>query len=255
MTTLIYDNTFQGYLTAVFEVYEYRITDVCIIPQSRPQHNLFGNNRYVECNDEKAARVWKGIAKHLTNSSLQDIYKTFLSELPDMEDMLLQYIRYTLAKGDVSKDFSNPAVLFVAEMTRKVHREKHRMEAFVRFRQTADDLYYATVEPDFNVLPLIAIHFEKRYADQQWMIYDMRRNYGIYYDFNAVSIVEIDFKDLLAKREVSDSVLHEQEEEYEKLWQNYFKSVNIASRKNPKLHRQHMPLRYWKYLTEKTGGR
>ncbi len=168
-----------------------------------------------------------------------------------MEDMLLQYIRYTMAKGNISKDYSNAAVLHVAETVRKVHREKHRMEAFVRFRQTADDLYYATVEPDFNVLPLIADHFEKRYADQQWMIYDMRRNYGIYYDLNSVTTVEVDFKHILSSRNGADDMLHEKENEYERLWQNYFKSVNIASRKNPKLHKQHMPLRYWKYLTEK----
>ena len=32
---------------------------------------------------------------------------------------------------------------------------------------------------------------------------------------------------------------------------NYFKSTNIVARKNTKLHTQHVPKRYWKYLTEK----
>lgn len=252
MTTLIYDNTFLGFLTAVFEVYEYRLDDdVSVIPQSRPQNSLFGDTRLVESNNDKAARVWKGLLQHITAGVRNDLYRTFLSELPGMEDMLLRYIRHTLAHGDRSGDFSHPAVLYVAETTRKVHREKHRMEAFVRFRQTADNLYYATIEPDFNVLPLIAEHFERRYADQQWLIYDMRRNYGIYYDLETVTTVEIDFRHLFSGRNTADNVLDEKEKEYERLWSNYFKSVNIASRNNPKLHRQHMPLRYWKYLTEK----
>lgn len=251
MTTLIYDNTFHGFLTAIFEVYEYRLCDVCIIPESRPQNSLFGDIRVVEADQDKAVRVWRGLAKHLPAASMEQVYQTFLSELPDMEDMLLRYIRHILANGDRTKDFSHAAVLYVAQTARKVHREKHRMEAFVRFRQAADDLYFATIEPDFNVLPLIADHFEKRYADQRWMIYDMQRSYGIYYDLHTVTNVEIDFKNLLSDRGNMDDMLSEQEKEYEHLWRSYFRSVNIASRKNTKLHRQHMPLRYWKYLTEK----
>ena len=56
------------------------------------------------------------------------------------------------------------------------------MEAFVRFQLTKDGLYYCIIQPDYNVLPLISNHFEKRYADQRWLIYDSRRKYGIYYD-------------------------------------------------------------------------
>lgn len=250
MIILIYDNTFPGFLSAIFEVYEYRHAEVSIVSQERWQYDLFGGFKNVETNNDRAARVWAGLLKHISASDRNNIYRVFLSEQKDMENMLLQYIRHIFANGDVTRDYSRPAVMYVADTNRKVHREKHRMEAFVRFRQTADDLYYATVEPDFNVLPLIADHFEKRYADQRWLIYDMRRNYGIYYDLHTVETVEMDIKSIIS-RPTDDGVLHEQETQYEALWQNYFKSVNIASRKNPKLHRQHMPLRYWKYLTEK----
>jgi probable DNA metabolism protein len=86
----------------------------------------------------------------------------------------------------MEEDYSHPAVLTVFQTAKKVWREKHRMEAFVRFQRTADGLYYAIIEPDYNVLPLIAEHFQTRYADQRWMIYDARRRYGMYYDLNTV---------------------------------------------------------------------
>ncbi|WP_340696552.1 DUF4130 domain-containing protein [Flavobacterium gyeonganense] len=35
------------------------------------------------------------------------------------------------------------------------------------------------------------------------------------------------------------------------MWRRYFSSVTIESRKNMKLHIQHMPKRYWKNLIEK----
>jgi probable DNA metabolism protein len=45
--------------------------------------------------------------------------------------------------------------------------------------------------------------------------------------------------------------MEEKEVEYQVLWKSYFDSVNIKERKNPKLHLQHVPRRYWKYLSEK----
>uniref|UniRef100_UPI00307A7376 DUF4130 domain-containing protein n=1 Tax=Phocaeicola coprophilus TaxID=387090 RepID=UPI00307A7376 len=35
------------------------------------------------------------------------------------------------------------------------------------------------------------------------------------------------------------------------LWKSYFKTVCIRERLNPVKHRKDMPVRYWKYLTEK----
>ena len=45
--------------------------------------------------------------------------------------------------------------------------------------------------------------------------------------------------------------LDAQEALYDQLWKDYFKSTNIVERRNIKLHLQHVPKRYWKYLTEK----
>jgi len=45
----------------------------------------------------------------------------------------------------------------------------------------------------------------------------------------------------------------EGEKIYQHLWKNYFKSVNIISRKNTKLHIKHIPKRYWKHLAKKSG--
>jgi probable DNA metabolism protein len=50
------------------------------------------------------------------------------------------------------------------------------------------------------------------------------------------------------------TIIDEKEELYQQLWQQYFSSVNIAARKNTKLHIQHMPKRYWRWLTEKKGS-
>jgi probable DNA metabolism protein len=112
-------------------------------------------------------------------------------------------------------------------------------------------LYFAVVEPDFNVLPLIIQHFQDRYVNQHWCIFDRCRHYGIYYDMNTTEFINFDLVTTNNLNPANKDILQENETLYQMLWKDYFDSTNIKSRKNMKLHLQHMPRRYWKYLTEK----
>ena len=40
---------------------------------------------------------------------------------------------------------------------------------------------------------------------------------------------------------------------FQKLWRTYFKAIAIKERSNPRKQRQDMPVRFWKYMTEKNG--
>jgi len=251
MIVLVYDESFEGFLTAVFEVYEYKFEDVQIVKRSIWNGTVFEQYHNVDTNSEKAARVWKGVQRYISTEAMHALYHTWLSEQPNVESVLLQYLQYLFAKKtNIETDYSHPAVLAVTKTARKVHREKHRMEAFVRFQLTKDGLFYAVVEPDFNVLSLLINHFEKRYADQHWLIYDAKRRYGIHYDLEKVNYVQLSFTDDVSSKNIQ-LVYDEMEQLYQTLWQKYFSSVNIKARKNTKLHIQHMPKRYWKYLPEK----
>ncbi|MGV3599896.1 MAG: TIGR03915 family putative DNA repair protein, partial [Dyadobacter fermentans] len=151
-------------------------------------------------------------------------------------------------------NFAHPDVLAVSQTAQKVHREKHRMEAFVRFQKTGDGIYYAHIEPDFDVLPLLSEHFQNRYADQRWIIYDLKRKYGLYYDLEKTEEIELDEAPQMSiLNALPSNLLDPKEELFTLLWQDYFKSTNIKARKNMRLHVRHVPRRYWKYLSEKQG--
>jgi len=139
---------------------------------------------------------------------------------------------------------------------KQVGREKHRMEAFVRFKKAKDGLFLSLVKPDFNVLPIISRHFQERYQDQSWLIYDEQRNYGIYYDLRQMHQVEMNAEIIDPQIRIGHSQsfsieLDDQELLYDQLWKDYFNSVNIQARKNMKLHIQYVPKRYWRYMNEK----
>lgn len=252
MNYLVYDGTFGGFLTAVFDVYDLKLKDVQIRKETDEIPQLFSEQIHVGFDEVKVQRVRKKLVEFLGKQGFQKLWKATLSEFPEVEDVLLGVIRYTLEKKkNVLGDFGNIHVLQLQGILKKVGRERHRMTAFVRFELAKDGIYYATVEPDFDVLPLISNHFKNRYADQKWLIFDVKRHYGIYYDLNQVITVEIQSKNSENLPALVEIDWDETEKEFQVLWKKYFQATGIQSRKNTKLHLQYMPKRYWKYLTEK----
>lgn len=252
MILLSYDSTFEGFLTTVFEIFEFKYLNPKIIKREEVQQNLFANPIEIVTDTEKSDRVIKKLNVQLGTDGVRSLIYAFLSEKSGVEDVLFTVINYAVANKNrnVMKDFSNEAVLQISQLTKSVGREKHRMEAFIRFELLKDGIYFAKIDPDFDVLTLIMNHFKNRYQDQKWLIYDLRRKYGIFYDLESVAIVSLDI-DLNLIENKSTDIFSDTEIEYQKLWWEYFDHTNIKERKNTKLHLQHVPKRYWKYLTEK----
>ena len=251
MQTILYDGSFEEFLCAVFDVYEYKFQQVNIVQKNKYVKGLFETVHVVQYDASHCLRVSTGMKRKLSVQAIKNFHKTFLSEIDGIENVLLQFVQYVfISSKNIENDFSHPSVLAVAQTAKKVHREVHRMEAFVRFQKTADDLYYAVIDPDHNVLSLVAGHFKKRYADQQWLIYDTRRKYGIHYDLENINEVQIAFSQAAGEGNNIESLYDADEQMYQQLWQQYFKSVNIKARKNLKLQLQHMPKRYWKNMIE-----
>lgn len=249
---LTYDGSLEGFFSCVFATYEEKLKVADILPPGKSGQELFSEAREIITDAEKAKRVWNSLKKKTSVAGLRDIKFAFLSEIDGIEKQLLAMIRYIIAEdAAVDRDFSHPSVLKVAQAAKKVGREKHRMEAFVRFRLTRDGIYFAAIEPDFNVLPLIRSHFKSRYADQKWIIYDLKRNFGIAYDLSEVTFITMDLDPKIGISGAPEAFFHTSEISFQKLWDQYFTSTNIKSRANEKLHVQHLPKRYWKYLTEK----
>ena len=249
MVIYVFDGTLEGLLTSVFEFYERKPVEIRLVAQKHFELVLMDEVLEITSDETKAKRVWEGLKKKMGSEWQLRFYTAFLSEDAATFQQLFNFARYIFdnPKG-AEKNFGNPAVLAVTQMERSVNRERHRMKAFIRFQETADGIFYAPIEPDFNVLPLISKFFKNRYADQRWIIYDLKRKYGLYYDLEKV--VEIVLEETPEMKLTSD-LLHDKEQLYGLLWSDYFKSTNIKARKNMKLHIRHVPKRYWKYLTEK----
>ncbi|WP_435978795.1 TIGR03915 family putative DNA repair protein [Psychrobacter sp. DM4] len=260
-SVLLYEPSFEGWLTAVYQVYDRKLQyneSLQLVAEDSYVPSLISTATSVNTDDEQAQRVLKKLNALLGPSGMRQILWGFLSEKDDIGTTLFHIVKYAIdyPKRRILEDLGHLDVLELAQTVKSVHREKHRMEAFVRFEHTTDDIYFARVEPDFNVLPIIGEHFRQRYQDQHWAIYDLARGYGIYYDKTLSTPSRP--ADLQTITDLDDAVLSNptsihspDEQRYQRFWQGYFTNVNIKERKNNRLHKQHMPQRYWKYLSEK----
>lgn len=249
----IFDGTYFGLLTCVFDAFASKDKGVRVVVDLQYMPDMFSQSRKIATDIEKANRILKGLTKHLSTTEAREFYRAYLSENAAVFQVIFDLIvRGFSADFSILQDYGNKDVMLLSHSLRQVGREHHRMKAFIRFQKSNDGLYFAMIDPDFNVLPLLSSFFKNRYTDQRWMIYDVKRNYGLHYDLKVVAEVQLleSERESLVKTE-NTIELDDTELKYQRLWKHYFKSTNIEARKNMKLHIQHVPKRYWKYLIEK----
>ncbi len=253
MKIYTYDGTFEGFLTVVFECYRFSDSPLDICSRFGEQRYLFVDTLYIETNPVKAERVWAGIQKRMSARNNQLLFYAFLSEAQGIEMMIFRFLQRLFdGQLNLETDFGDADVLGITQMAKKVTKEAERIRQFVRFQRTKDGIHFCGIEPRYDVLPLVLNHYQKRFADQKWLIYDLKRNYGVFYDKEKVEEVVLSKKEFNTYNgQVKKALLAEGEDFYQELWRLYFKHITIEERKNLRLQRQHMPKRFWKYLPEK----
>ncbi len=242
------DGTFDGLLTAIFASYADGRPPDAIEPVST-QPGLFEQRLQIDTDPHQADRVWKGLKARLGAKRRRQILDAFLSGRPGIEATIGQYVRETIPGKAARPQIDLAAQIEIEQLARQVRREAHRLKGFIRFQRTDADHYLALIAPRYDVLPLVRNHFEARYAGQQWIIYDTRRDYGLCFDGQQTRRLQLKAADI--NNSLSDAA--DDEKQCQVLWRRYFAAVNIPQRSNPKLHLSQLPRRFWRYLPEKQG--
>lgn len=242
----IYDGSFEGLLTAIFEAYIRREVPDRIITDRYIQESLLSGKVRISTDMDKAVRVSRSIREKISPLSYKNIYYTYLSGHEESGLWIHHYLKLGWKVGkEVDFRLTEQCVLRIHDTVRRVWREKNKLAGFLRFKVLSNGIYYAPVEPDNNIIGLLAPHFAERFQDQNWIIHDLKRNLAVLY--NTKEWIATPFN----SAEISS--LYSGEEYFQDLWKEYFKKLSIENRKNPRLQKQNMPVRYWKHMTEKQG--
>ncbi|MDR2980677.1 MAG: TIGR03915 family putative DNA repair protein [Puniceicoccales bacterium] len=252
MNVFFYDKSFEGLLSAVFDAYaRKKFPDLLLEKGDVPPLLVEYSHEVVTC-PEKTERVWSGLRKKLPKLVLTQLTYAWLSETAGSDEVIFRYIRKAFDKPHcIATDFNDEDVLSLKKLTQKVSKEVQYLAMFIRFQRMADGIYFAPVAPVYNVLPLATGHLVDRFSDQRWIVYDEGRKYGYYYNQKTVMEMALDDESSLQNGRLREDLMAGDEKLFQDLWKRYFKTLTIKERMNRKLQRQHMPQRYWKYITEK----
>ena len=244
MIEYIYDNTFEGLLTAIFYAYPSKVP-VKISRALFFEPTLITEPIEIKTDEDKFNRVYKSIELKLSSNTLKNVFYLFLSDLKNVEDLILNYLKLCYRFGDnINLAKNNDIIINVDKISRKVTLEAHRFTGFVRFSEISPLTYYAKIEPDHNIIPLITNHFIKRFSDQNFIIHDIKRNSALLYNKTDYVITS------LSEKENSSFDFGDYNDNFEILWKDYFNSTTIKERINTRLQKRSMPIRYWSNLTE-----
>lgn len=242
-----YDGSFFGYLSAVFDAWHDGLGQVEDI-RCGGSGSLFSDVRFVDADMTKVRRIVEGLRTQCGARAGHFLYYAFLAEEEGREMTLLAYLRRAFClKENFLHHLSEPLIWDVRQWARKTGNERHKLLGLLRFRELEGGMLYGAVAPSCCVVPVMAPHFLRRLPQEEWVIHDVRRRFGVYYDRRSLTIVEIPH--------ASDRPgLSPDEEQIAVLWQQYYRTIAISQRRNEKLRRQFMPKKYWKYLIEMERG-
>lgn len=244
-----YDGTWAGFLTAVAAAREGGGAPAAITRAEPAQAGLFDPVVTIETDPERAGELRDLLARTLSSGARHLLRYAFQAGEPGVELLLFRYLELGLAVGrKLDGMLAHERVLPVWKLARAVGREAHHYKGLVRFREVEEGFWYAAIEPEHRILPLIAPHFAERFADQQWIIHDPRRDAAAVFDPARRQWAEVA---LALTAPLSSSA---GEELFRDLWRRYFDRLAIGERLNPTLQRQHLPLKHRRHLPEFDRG-
>ncbi len=159
---------------------------------------------------------------------------------PQRFAVLYRLLRRLKKHHDLLDVATDPDIMQVTAMAKAVHRDEHKMHAFVRFREIGREQkahYVAWFEPEHHIVELAAPFFARRFADMPWSI--LTPELCAHWDGH-----ELGFTPGVSRSEAPT------EDRLEETWRRYYASIFNPARLKVKAMQAKMPKKYWRNLPE-----
>ena len=238
---------FNGLLTIVFDCYLSKVIPSNVLPKENYLPNLLEKPYFISTDEKKANRIWHGAYTNISYTALYDCYYAFLSCHKGKELAILKYLLHGFYVGfRICNMLAIDYVLEVTKLRKTVFGEAHRLKGLVRLSKLENNLWYAPIHPDNNVIEQVGHFLMARFPTQNLILHDKNRNLAFLYSIqnrNDYEILKVPINFKIPK-------FSEEEKQFQKLWKTFFNTISIKERTNPRLQMQFMPKKYWKDLIE-----
>lgn len=247
----ICNDTVTGIFSAIYDAWKTRLgaEQLGIALRGMVDQELFCEYIEVEECEKKAIAVENLIKRHLGENAYWNIYHTMLSHERDKGNAILGTMLEAKNISDstrIMEHLSHPKVRRVFEVGRKVSNEAHYYIEIVRFKELKNGILFSEIEPNNRILTCLGDHFTNRFPLENWMICDKTHKMALVHESGKQWVLVQDTViNLDAIKQVSNK-----EAMYVNLWKGFFENISIKERESYERQRQHLPLRYRKYVTE-----
>lgn len=233
----LYDSKYSSLIALVIELLKKRIVPFNIKSNDEYEISLLEETIFLEVDKKNLDYFYK-----LPKRVIREVYYLFLSDHKDKELLIYEFLKNAFKYKEKVFEYRNiDAVNETIKVSKYVGSEAHKYKGFVRFKCIENKFYYAEIEPNNNIIGILARHFKERLKTEPWMIHDIKRNIYAFYDLKKVSYL---------KGDVELEINFKGEENYEDLWKTFFKTIAIKERKNPRCQMNFVPKRYWNHMLE-----
>ena len=248
--TYVYDGTWDGLMCLVYRTAEDKAAPEAILRPGDAGLGFLFEAVTIESDPKLAWATANALKKRVSGRTLSDAWFALLScDLGGDRNVDMALVRMLASVWERGKsaefDLADESVHVVRKAARRTGCEYHRYLGVVRFKDLGG-VFYAELEPDCDVLTLLADHFSSRLSDQGWILHDLRRKKAALYDMKTWVVTDMPQIDGVTQKAGKYDA-------YQDLWRGFYRNTTTTQRLNYKTQRGHMPKKYWKHLTETPG--
>ena len=255
MTVFTCDSNIESIFTCIYDAgvwaLQYGHENLRLEREPILQSSLFDTYVHVEPDREKAEKVARSIRNKISfQAYIHIFYGCLYAE--DVLDSMYQYLRIGFRVGkNIEHMLTEPAVMRMMEVRRRVGNEIHYFREFVRFQCIDEKVLVSHIEPKNNVLYEVARHFSDRMPSEYWILVDDRRKIAVVHEpkeeMYIQQLEEEQYKKLRQTEKVQD--------EFTELWKLFFDTIGIKERENRTCQRNLFPNWMRKHVTEFMEGK
>ena len=205
------------------------------------QQTLFDEYIHIDGDTSRAEKVIRSIRRSISEEAYLNVYYATLCADEDALQAIYNFLRVGFAVGStVLGQYTNPHVMKLLEIRRRVSNEAHHFREFARFQSLDSKVYVCHLEPKNDVIMLVGNHFSDRMPSEHWMIIDDNRKTACVHVKDGENYLRYLTDEEFETLRQTESY----EDEYTDMWKTFFHAISIEQRRNYICQRNLFPL--WK---------
>jgi hypothetical protein len=167
MLNYIYDGSFEGLLSCIYEAYYRHENPDRIIPGEMPQLDMLDKNIHISTDEDKATKVYDSILNKISDHVLDDVYYAFLSEVENSGKIIKNSL-------EIEPTLVLDPCLQFSTLTKKNNESNEGGEFAAVYGHNFSTSFVNKIKKWAykRKLPLLSIGYRNEWADEQWLTAD-----------------------------------------------------------------------------------